>query len=172
MYKSILIIIFIFITSQAQFNVSVHIPMPPQPPVPPPGFVILPTDDERMNRSDLVVINPNQIGYWVQIPYGTPGRYVLHCRTMRYDRDLGEWFYGPWYENYSMTLDRYRRSSFYNKHFNDYMKERYPTYYNKRFRHSEKYEWKENQDQDKSKEKNKNWRYDELKKSSKNKRGH
>jgi hypothetical protein len=153
----IFIFTFIFLVHAQEFSVHFSAPMPPPPPLPPPGFVVISPDDEDMNRSDLMVISPNRVGFWVMNPYG---RYVLHCRSMQYDRRSGEWFYGPWHEDRNMTYDRYRHSSFYNKPFNNYMQERYPKYYDKRFNHREKQEWKEEKRRD---DRQDNWKEEKRK---------
>jgi hypothetical protein len=154
MHKLIVVLVFVCMASYAQFGVSVRInaPMPPLPPMPPTGFVVMPTDDDDMNRPDLVVVSPTQMGFWVPTPSGR----ILRCRTMRYDG--GEWYYGPWHNDNNMTFNRYQHSSFYNMHFNNYMQERYPKYYDRRFKHRE--EWKEDKrydrhdDRDKSNNRN------------------
>jgi hypothetical protein len=174
MHKFIMAVVFIFVTSQAQFSASfrVNVPVPPPPPIPPPGYVILPSEDENMNRPDLMVISPTQVGFWVQMP---SGRYVLHCRAMRYDRDLGEWYYGPWHEDYNLNYNRYRHSSFYNMPFNNYMQQRYPKYYDKRFRHHEDQEnrqWREEKRKDDKPEWKEEKRHDDRRDQDDNRKKH
>ena len=119
---------------QASFSVKIFAPVPPVPPIPPAptGYVVLENDEDNdMNRADLVMVSPSQVGFWVILP---SGRCVLHCRAMKYDKVRGEWYYGPWHEDHNMSYEKYRHSSFYNRNFHDYMNERYPKYYERHFK--------------------------------------
>lgn len=56
--------------------------------------------DDDMDCDNIIVINDNEIGYWIQLP---SGRWVLRSRPMWFNIALDEWCYGPWTFNYSVN---------------------------------------------------------------------
>jgi hypothetical protein len=57
-------------------------------------------EDDDVNCENLIVIDDNQVGYWVMLP---SGRWVFRCRSMWFDAGLSDWRFGPWWNNVSIS---------------------------------------------------------------------
>jgi hypothetical protein len=79
-----------------------------------------PCDDGDVDCDNMIVVDDNQVGYWMQLP---SGRWIFRCRSMWFDIGLNIWRFGPWWNNYSIV---------YGSHFNGI---RYHTYFEQRYPH-------------------------------------
>ena len=160
--KNLLLVLMFSTICVAQIDLSIHVDVRPKhqqaPPPPQPvevkvpeGYVDLEPNDDR---DDLIMINESQIGFWSVLP---DGRHILQCRTMWYDRNHDNWFYGPWYIDRSISYHEYKKSRWFNVGFHDYMRKHYPKYHEKRFeshrhddreREKDKYEDRDRHDDD------------------------
>lgn len=93
---------------------------------------------DDLDREDLIVINNNQVGFWVMLP---SGRWVFQCRSMWFDSEWNEWRYGPWWHDYAVSYschchDSFRQfCPFHGVQFHTYMHRHYPKYWNRTFSH-------------------------------------
>jgi hypothetical protein len=103
----------------------------------PAGYVSYNSNDyDDMDREDLVVIDNNQVGFWVMLP---SGRWVFRCRSMWYDSGWDEWCYGPWWDNYSISFN-YNGPFHLFGHYNgvwyhSFMYNHYPRYWERTYGH-------------------------------------
>lgn len=91
-------------------------------------------DYDNMDREDLIIINNNQVGFWVMLP---SGRWVFRCRSMWYDSGWDEWCYGPWWDNYSISYDYNGPFHLFGPShgvwFHPYMQNHYPKYWERTY---------------------------------------
>ena len=94
------------------------------------------SDYDDMDREDLIVIDNNQVGFWVMLP---SGRWVFRCRSMWYDNGWDEWHYGPWWDNYSISYnysDPFHFSCPYNgMWYHSFIYSHYPRYWERTYGH-------------------------------------
>jgi hypothetical protein len=103
----------------------------------PAGYVSYSSSDyDDMDREDLIIINNNQVGFWVMLP---SGRWVFRCRSMWYDNGWDEWHYGPWWDNYSISYNFNEPFHFFHPYigmwFHPFIYNHYPNYWERAYGH-------------------------------------
>jgi hypothetical protein len=89
------------------------------------------SDDDDIDRDNLIVISDNEVGYWKQLP---SGRWAFRYRTVWYDGDRDRWQYGPWKVNLSIGYGCHCRDGYerycpvHGIRYSHYMRE-YPAVY-------------------------------------------
>lgn len=88
---------------------------------------------EDIDWNNVYVIDNSRIGIWIMLP---DGRWLLRCRTMWWNADYDDWYFGPWYYDYSIAYSRfYAWQPFHAIRFHIYMHNHYRPWHNRYFHH-------------------------------------
>jgi hypothetical protein len=104
------------------------------------GYVFEDCSDDGMDWDNVIILNDNQIGFWVLLENGN---WALRCRSMWYNSGSYEWTFGPWWYDYSISYvchchDSYVSYScpFHGVRFHNYMSIHYRDWHNRYFVYS------------------------------------
>lgn len=96
-------------------------------------------DDEDMDWDNLIVVNNDQIGFWVLLP---SGQWVFKFRRMWYNNSCNEWYYGPWAIDYTVSYGchchhgvHWRYCPYHATRFHHYMNRHYHRWHDAYFYH-------------------------------------
>jgi hypothetical protein len=82
-------------TAQAGASVSVSVGL---------GVGFATCYDEDIDWDNVYVIDNSRIGFWIMLPNG---RWVLRCRSMWWNSDYDDWYFGPWYYDYTIAYSNF-----------------------------------------------------------------